>query len=195
MLVLASGSPRRRELLERIGYQLLVDAADVDETPQPGERPGDYVVRLAASKAEVVSTRHRGQVVLGADTTVTVGDRILGKADDHEQARAMLAELFGREHQVLTGFAVVADGETRTGLATTAVVMRTPSAAEIDGYLASGEWRGKAGAYAVQGIAAAFVTEVRGSITSVIGLPLAEVVEAITLAGGPQPAMERGKPA
>jgi septum formation protein len=195
VVVLASGSPRRRELLERIGYQLVVDAADVDESPISGETPGDYVLRLATRKAEVVAARHPGQVVLGADTTVTVDDQILGKAADADQARAMLARLFGREHQVLTGFAAVGGGQTVTGLATTAVVMRQPAAVEVAGYLASGEWQGKAGAYAVQGMAAAFVTEVRGSITSVIGLPLAEAVEAIKRVGGPAPDMSRGQPA
>lgn len=195
VVVLASGSPRRRELLERIGYPLVVDAADVDETPLEGESPADYVQRLARRKAEVVAARHSGQVVLGADTTVTADGQILGKAEGPDQARAMLVQLFGREHEVLTGFAAVGPTGTETGLATTTVVMRRPTSHEVDGYIASGEWRGKAGAYAVQGMAAAFVTEVRGSITSVIGLPLAEAVQAIMTVGGPAPQMEHGRPA
>jgi len=194
-LILASSSPRRRELLGRLGFELVVDAADVDESVRAGESPAEYVGRLALDKASVVAGRHPGAFVLGADTTVTFDGRILGKADDEAEAGAMLRELFGRSHQVVTGFAIVGPGARICERVTTEVDMRVPSADEVRGYLQSGEWRGKAGAYAVQGMAAAFVTAVRGSITNVIGLPLAEVVESLRQCGGPQPRLHSGEPA
>jgi len=178
-----------------VGFELVVDAADVDETTRDGEGPADYVGRLALAKARVVAERHPGRWVLGADTTVTFAGRILGKASSAPEAGAMLQELFGRTHQVVTGFAIVGPGGELCEQVTTEVDMRVPGADEVRGYLASGEWRGKAGAYAVQGMAAAFVTAVRGSITNVIGLPLAEVVQALERCGGPRPRLDRGEPA
>lgn len=191
-LILASGSPRRRELLARVGLKFDVRAAEIDESVQPGEDPVSYVRRLSVAKAEAVAAAHPGAYVIGADTTVALGARIFGKAADDAEARAMLQQLFGTEHSVVTGYAVLGPNSREVGHASTQVVMRTPSESDLRGYLACGEWRGKAGAYAVQGIAAAFVTAVHGSITNVIGLPLAEVLVALESIGGPRPALDRG---
>jgi septum formation protein len=180
-LVLASASPRRRELLERVGLVLLVRAPDVDETPAPGERAADYVRRIAAAKCDAVAAGPDPEstlAVVAADTIVVVDGDILGKPRDETDARAMLSRLAGRRHDVTTAYRIRIPSRTASldRAVTTSVSLRALQAAELDAYLASGEWRGKAGAYAVQGIAAAFVTEVRGSITNVIGLPLAELL-------------------
>jgi len=200
-LLLASASPRRRELLERIGLAIQVHPADVDERAQDGEAPEAYVARIARSKAIAIARRneHRGHWVLAADTTVTLDGAILGKADSPGEATKMLRWLSGRTHQVLTAFVLVGerDGKTsvREGLVSTDVVMIDAGAAMLADYVASGEWRGKAGAYAIQGIGAALVSEVRGSVTNVIGLPLAEVVAALREVGGPVPRFVAGTPA
>ena len=176
-IVLASASPRRRELLERMGLALLVLPADVDETPQPGERAGDYAKRIAGAKCDAVAaTRDPASPlpIVGADTIVVVDDKILGKPGDEDGARAMLTALAGRRHEVLTAYRVRARERVVERTVTTAVGFRALRPAELDAYLASGEWRGKAGAYAIQGIAAAFASELRGSVTNVIGLPVAE---------------------
>jgi septum formation protein len=175
-LVLASASPRRRELLGRLGLELIVSPADVDETPFAGELPAPYVARVAAAKAEVARARHPGAWIVAADTTVAVDGRIFGKAADEREARAMLLEMAGRRHHVLTGTRVLLpDGRAVARVVDTEVVMRPLGAAEIDRYVASDEWHGKAGAYGAQGVAAAFITEIHGSYTNVIGLPLAEI--------------------
>jgi septum formation protein len=184
-LILASASPRRRELLERVGVPLDVRPADVDETEAPGEDPAAYVLRVARAKADAVA-REPGAWVLAADTTVTIGGAILGKAATPEEAAAMLRRLSGRVHQVMTAFVIDGGGGRRRE----AVVVSDVAMVELDepmlaDYVASGDWRGKAGAYALQGIAAALVREVRGSVTSVIGLPLAEVLAALRELGGP----------
>jgi septum formation protein len=181
-LVLASGSPRRRQLLEQLGLALLVAPSDVDETPKPGERAADYARRIAAEKcATVADARAAAQppsplAVLAADTIVVLDGEILGKPADEAAARAMLGRLAGRRHQVITATAIRLAGELVERAVTTTVTMRSLDAIEIDAYIGSGEWRGKAGGYAIQGIAGAFVSEVRGSHTNVIGLPLAEVL-------------------
>jgi len=179
-LVLASASPRRRELLEQLGLILEVTPADVDETPRPGERPADYVKRVAAAKCDAVAgARPDGQPpipVLGADTIVIVDDQILGQPADEEDARRMLLALAGRRHDVTTAYRISFAGRTVERAVTTTVSFRSLRTAEIDAYVASGEWRGKAGGYAVQGRAGAFVPELRGSHTNVIGLPVAEVL-------------------
>ena len=175
-LVLASASPRRRELLERLGLVLEVVPAAVDETPLPGEKPTDYARRVAAAKCDAVAdgpAADRGLAVLGADTTVVIEESILGKPADDADARAMLLRLAGRRHQVVTAYTLRFGARRLDRAVTTLVAMRALQPAEIDAYVASGEGRDKAGAYAVQGIAAAFVTELRGSLTNVIGLPLA----------------------
>jgi septum formation protein len=190
-IVLASASPRRREMLERIGMVIEVRPADVDETPRAGEAPLDYVRRVARDKAEAIAS---DAPVLAADTIVEIDGEILGKAADDDEARAMLAKLRGRTHRVTTAFALRAGGAVRVETVTSEVVMADFGDDDLEDYVACGEWRGKAGAYAVQGIAAALVAEVRGSITNVIGLPLYEVVSALE-AAGITPAFTAGKPA
>jgi septum formation protein len=190
-LVLASASPRRRELLERMGLSLVVAAADVDETPLPGERPADYVRRVAGSKCDaVVEARSpavaAGLAVLAADTIViAAGDvnQILGKPADADDARRMLTRIAGRKHEVATAYRIRVGERTVERTVTTIVSFRALSPAEIDAYVASGEWHGKAGGYAVQGIAGAFVTELRGSHTNVIGLPVSEVLADLQALG------------
>jgi len=178
-LILASASPRRRELLERLGLTLEIAPAAVDETPQPGEKPLAYARRGAAAKCDTVAdgaAAGRGLAVLGADTTVVVEDDILGKPADDAEARAMLLRLAGRRHEVITAYTIRFGDRRIERAVTTLVAMRALQPAEVDAYVACGEGRDKAGAYAVQGIAAAFITELRGSLTNVIGLPLAEVL-------------------
>jgi septum formation protein len=176
-LVLASASPRRRELLEQLGLVLQVTPANVDETPHPGERPGDYVRRVAAAKCDAVASgRPPDLAILAADTIVVVEDQILGQPTDEADARRMLLALAGRRHDVTTAYRIAFGGRTLDRAVTTTVSFRLLQPAEIDAYAACGEWRGKAGGYAVQGRAGAFVPELRGSHTNVIGLPLAEVL-------------------
>lgn len=185
-LVLASGSPRRRQLLEDLGLSFEVLAPSIDEAPRPGEAARDYVLRLAREKAAQVAAQRPGQVVLAADTTVAVGGRILEKPRDAPEARAMLEALSGRTHEVFTGVAV--DGPARAAAAVrTAVTFRPLSAAEIAWYVGTGEPFDKAGGYAVQGKAASFVAALEGSGTNVIGLPMAEAVALLAQAGVPLP--------
>ena len=193
-LVLASASPRRRELLERVGVALEVCPVEIDETPHSSEAPNAYVARIARAKA-LAAPRAAGRWVLAADTTVTIDGRILGKAEDAADATAMLRALSGRVHQVVTAFAIVGDRECRDGCVTSDVSLIALTDAQLVDYVASNEWRGKAGAYAIQGIAAAFVREVRGSVTNVIGLPLVEVLEALRAAGAPSARLAAGIPA
>ena len=192
-LVLASASPRRRELLEQLGLILDVAPANVDETPHPGERPGDYVKRVAAAKCDAVAqARTTDLPIVAADTIVIVDDAILGQPADDADARRMLLALAGRRHDVTTAYKISFRGKTLERSVTTAVSFRSLRPPEIDAYLASGEWRGKAGGYAVQGRAGAFATELRGSHTNVIGLPLAELLADLqaleALPGYPPPA-------
>jgi septum formation protein len=180
-LVLASASPRRRDLLESVGLVLTIRPAEIDESPLPGERPGDYVRRIARGKCDKVADALLAEAgdplpVLGADTTVILDDEILGKPADGHEARAMLARLAGRRHEVTTACRIRYGARAVERAVTTQVSMRSLRPAELDAYVASQEWRGKAGGYALQGIAGAFVTELRGSHTNVIGLPLAEVL-------------------
>ncbi|TMQ03996.1 MAG: septum formation protein Maf [Deltaproteobacteria bacterium] len=197
-LLLASASPRRRELLERVGLAIEVHPADVDERAQDGEAPEAYVARIARAKAIAVA-RHSDLWVLAADTTVTLDGAILGKADTPEEATKMLRWLSGRTHCVLTAFALIGERDGRTcvreGLVSTEVAMVDLDAATLADYVASGEWRGKAGAYAIQGIGAALVIAVRGSVTNVVGLPLAEVIAALREVGAPLPRLVAGIPA
>ena len=188
-LILASASPRRRELLERVGLALEVRPADVDETPLPGEPPRAYVARVARAKAQALA--RPGAWVLAADTTVTIDGAILGKAADGAEAAAMLRRLSGRVHEVITAFTLLGDA-ARDEVVASEVAFVALDEPTIAAYVASGEWRGKAGAYAIQGIGAALVREVRGSVTNVIGLPLAEVLAALRAAGGPTPDLARG---
>ncbi|MEZ5667906.1 MAG: Maf family nucleotide pyrophosphatase [Alphaproteobacteria bacterium] len=184
-LVLASASPRRRDLLAQIGVVPdAVDPADVDESPLPRELPRDHAARLACAKAAAVAARHPGDFVLGADTVVACGRRLLPKAEDEAAARACLALLSGRNHRVYGGICLVTPAGRRIGrVVETRVAFKRLSAAEIAAYLESGEWRGKAGGYAIQGRAAAFVIRVNGSYSNVVGLGLYETATLLDGAG------------
>jgi septum formation protein len=184
-LVLASASPRRLALLEQIGVvPERVDPADLDERVLKGELPGPHALRLAAEKAAAVAPRHAGAFVLGADTVVACGRRILPKADDEATARQCLLFLSGRRHRVHGGVALVdPEGRVRTRRVETVVAFKRLEAAEIDAYVASGEWRGKAGGYAVQGRAARFVRWLGGSYSNVVGLPLFETASLLEGSG------------
>jgi len=177
-LILASASPRRRELLQTLGLVLAVEPVDIDETAREGEPVRDYVVRMAAEKCDAAVARRGGTglAVLAADTIVSIGNQILGKPADEAQASVMLQRLAGHRHEVLTAYRIRLGERTVERLVTTFVSFRSIDAQEVAAYLASGEWRGKAGAYAIQGIAGCFVTDVRGSFTNVVGLPVAEVI-------------------
>ncbi|HZI12318.1 MAG TPA: Maf family protein [Myxococcus sp.] len=186
MLVLASASPRRREFLSQLGIHFTVSAADIDETPQPGEEAGAYVLRLAREKARAVAVRHPGAWVLAADTTVALGAELLGKPRDAEEARAMLGRLSGRTHEVHTGVALAGRHEEAL-VVRTRVTFRTLGAGEIAWYAGTGEPLDKAGAYAVQGKGGFLVASVEGSPTNVIGLPLGETLALLEKAGVPLP--------
>ncbi len=172
-LVLASASPRRRELLERLGLRFMVRAADIDETPLPGEAPDAYVLRLAREKARAAG--RPGELVLAADTTVVCDGEILGKPLDDADAERMLRLLAGREHEVFTGVAVLSSGRIASGIARTAVRMAALTSEEIAWYVATGEPRDKAGAYAIQELGSLFVEGVSGNSSNVIGLPIPTV--------------------
>ncbi len=184
-LILASASPRRLDLLARIGVvPVAVDPADIDEAPGAAERPRDHAARLAREKALAVAVRHPGSVVLAADTVVAAGRRILPKTEDEGAARACLTLLSGRRHHVLTAVAVAdATGRLRERLSDTIVTFKPLTGAEIDSYIATGEWAGKAGGYAIQGRAEAFVRALSGSHSGVVGLPLYET-RGLLLASG-----------
>ena len=181
-LVLASASPRRLQLLQQVGIVPgEVDPADVDETPRRRELPHHYARRIARDKLAAVAARHPGAFLLAADTVVAVGRRILPKAEDAAAARRCLELLSGRRHRVLGAVAVQApDGRRVDTLVTTAVVFKRLSATEVQRYLAGGEWRGKAGGYAIQGAAAAFIPRIVGSYPNVVGLPLVETCNLLT---------------
>ena len=182
-LVLASASPRRLELLAQIG--IVPDAVtpvDIDETPAARELPGPLALRLARAKAERAATPDAW--VLAADTVVGLGRRVLGKAEDEGEARRFLGMLSGRRHRVYGGICVIApDGAASSRVVTTTVIFKRLERAEIDAYLASGEWHDKAGAYAIQGRAGAFVRTVNGSYTNVVGLSLYDTVSLLRGSG------------
>ena len=192
-LVLASASPRRLALLQQAGIEPdFLRPTSVDEAPKKGEVPRTLVRRLARSKAEaayrIVSQddKLRGSYILAADTTVAVGRRIVSKTDSLDEAAAALQLLSGRSHRVYTSVCLVLPtGEIKQQVVETRVRMKRLSSDEIECYLASGEWRGKAGAYAIQGIAGTFVNKLVGSYTNVVGLPLAEVVNMLHGQGFP----------
>lgn len=173
-LILASGSPRRRELLSGLELDFTVRPVDVDETPRPEEPPKDYVLRLAREKAQ--SQAEPGEVVLAADTIVVLDDRLLGKPDDPADARAMLGRMVGREHTVLTGVAVLDPARSDDGLAVdldvSQVRLASMSPEDVAWYVDTGEPLDKAGSYAIQGLGALFVEAVEGNYTNVVGLPL-----------------------
>ena len=177
-LVLASASPRRLELLAQAGIVPdAVDPADVDESPLRDETSRRLALRLATAKAQAAAVRHPGDFVIGADTVVAVGLRVLPKAETEDQARRCLALLSGRGHRVQTAVAVRApDGRIASRLAETRLKVKRLTDVEVEGYIASGEWRGKAGGYAIQGLAGAFIIDLHGSYSAVVGLPLYETL-------------------
>ena len=180
-LVLASASPRRADLLRQIGIETFeVRPADVDETPQKSETPRLLALRLARAKARAAAANASGAFVLAGDVVVSVGRRVLPKAETEAEARACLALLSGRNHHVRAAVAVIApDGREAARLAETRVAFKRLSPGEIDNYVESGEWRGKAGGYAIQGRAAAFVLSLNGSYTGVVGLPVYETLSLL----------------
>ncbi|HYG46416.1 MAG TPA: nucleoside triphosphate pyrophosphatase [Allosphingosinicella sp.] len=184
-LILASASPRRLELLARLGVTPhAVLPAEIDETPRKAELPDRYACRMAAEKAAAV--READGLVLAADTVVAAGRRILPKTEDEAEARAALALLSGRRHRVHSAVAVTdGEGRTRIRLSTSVVAFKRLSSEEIDSYLAAGEWRGKAGGYAIQGRAEALVRMLSGSHSGVMGLPLYETRALLRAAGYP----------
>jgi nucleoside triphosphate pyrophosphatase len=176
-LVLASASPRRRELLAAAGVAFEVESADVDESPLEGETPAACVERLALLKARTLLARHPSHIVLGADTTVVLDGRMLAKPADDVEAAEMLNALSGRIHEVLTGVAIVTSAAERSMVETTLVSMVAMTREEIAWYIASGEQRDKAGAYAIQGRASRFIPRIEGSYSNVVGLPVAAVLQ------------------
>lgn len=190
-LVLASASPRRRELLGQLGLAFDVSAADIDETPHPGEAAPAYVLRLAREKARTVAARTPGAWVLAADTTVVLGEELLGKPRDEAEVREMMGRLSGRTHEVQTGVALAGPGTEHPGefsrVVRTRVTFRPLSAGEIAWYASTGESLDKAGGYAIQGKGGFLVAGIEGSPTNVIGLPLGETLELLARAGVPLP--------
>ena len=182
-LILASASPRRRELIARLGVVPgAINPADIDETPAKGELPRAYARRMAREKAEAAASSDG--FVLAGDTVVSVGRRILPKAEDEATARECLALLSGRRHRVLSAIALRApDGTLRERLSETIVVFKRLSPEEIDAYITSGEWDGKAGGYAIQGIAEGLISRIQGSHSGVVGLPLYETRTLLRAAG------------
>ena len=181
LLVLASASPRRLDLLRQIGLEPdQVDPADIDEVPRPGELPPAHAIRLAEQKARAVMPRHPGAFVLAADTVVACGRRILPKPVDSATARSCLMLLSGRRHRVHSGIALAGPDERLTlRRVDSQVAFKRLSEAEIAAYLCSGEWRGKAGGYSIQGRAAALIRWVSGSYSNVVGLPLFETAQLL----------------
>ncbi len=179
MLVLASASPRRRELLTQAGFSFSVHPADIPEEPYPGENPIAYVTRLARQKAKAIysqlSSSQAALRVLGADTTVTLEDHLLGKPENEEDAARMLRLLSGRTHRVITGVSVVTAASTEVAAEVTAVQFLSISEEEIAAYVASGEPLDKAGAYAIQGFAARWIPRIDGCYFNVVGLPISLV--------------------
>ncbi|HEX4006687.1 MAG TPA: Maf family protein [Acidobacteriaceae bacterium] len=193
MLVLASASPRRRDLLAQAGYEFHVLAADICEAPLPNEEPVPYVLRLAREKAEAVAASPEFRLlaadasepllILGADTTVVApNDQILGKPEDDADAARMLRLLAGATHQVITGVALVANRTTTTAAEVTSVTVASLANDDIAAYIATGEHRGKAGAYAIQGRFGRFVPRIHGCYFNVVGLPLSRVAELLAAA-------------
>ena len=181
-IILASRSPRRAELLSAAGIQFEVLAADVDETPRPGEDPAAYVELLAIAMARAVLTLRPGARVLGADTTVTIDGEILGKPGDAADAARMLRLLSGRPHLVHTGVALASDCGIQSGVDTTRVWFEAMTDEDISWYVATGEPVDRAGAYAIQGFASRFIPRIEGSYSNVVGLPVA-MVSSILMKG------------
>ena len=178
-LVLASGSPRRSEIMNSVGWEFTKDVPDIDESEREGEDAETYVQRLAKEKAEAVATSHPGEIVLAADTTVVLDGQIIGKPTDLPDARRMLEMLAGNWHEVLTGIAVMTNGTSRVGLQRTRVKFAPMNDAELDFLVALGDPLDKAGAYAVQAQAALFIEGIEGDYWNVVGLPISLVYEMV----------------
>ena len=182
-LILGSGSPRRRELLAVLGlHPADVRAPDVDETPQKGELPRSYCNRITAAKAAALPA-DADEIILCADTTVALGRRIMGKPSDQDEARAFLQKLSGRRHKVITAVAVKTAERIWQKDVVSTVRMKRLSQQELEGYLATGDWQGKAGAYGIQGPAGAFISWISGSYPAIMGLPLPETAHLLQAAG------------
>lgn len=181
--ILGSGSPRRLELLAQLGVRPdRVDPPEIDEDPKPGERPRDYCLRIAREKAQAFAP-DPDDIVLCADTTVALGRRILGKPADAGEAAQFLLSLSGRRHQVITAVSVRRGAQIWVRDVVSQVRMKRLSDQELNSYLASGDWQGKAGAYGIQGPAAALIPWISGSYTGIVGLPLAETATMLRTAG------------
>lgn len=184
MILLASGSPRRAELLRLIGAEFIACAVDLDETPKPDERPADYVERLAKEKALAGWQRFAQQgdyeVALGADTSVVLGGEILGKPTDRDDHLRMMSALSGQQHEVISAVALTNGVEIQSALVLSQVRIRRLTPEEIEAYWATGEPRDKAGGYAIQGLGSVFVESMNGSYSSVVGLPLKETADLLS---------------
>jgi septum formation protein len=199
-IILASASPRRKELLARLGLAFRVVESGLDEAPWPGEKPASYALRNALDKARAVAAREVPssdtptppypdtpiRIILSADTIVVLGDRILEKPRDAADARAMLRDLSGREHEVVTGVCLLAEGREIGVVSRSTVRFRDLADAEIAAYVATGEPMDKAGAYAIQGGAAPFVAATRGSYTNIVGLPMEDLERLLKMLGTPR---------
>jgi septum formation protein len=183
-LVLASASPRREQLLAAAGYTFTTTPVEIDEDPTPGESPADYVVRLALRKAEAAACRNPGKIVLGADTTVVVSDKILSKPVSRAEAIQMLKMLSGRWHEVLTGVALCFGDRRLTAVSCTRVRFLRMTEDEINWYVSTGEPFDKAGGYGIQGLGSRFVDRIEGSYSNVVGLPVAVVHRLLKQLGG-----------
>ena len=184
-LILGSGSPRRRALLAQIGVAVDdIRPPEIDETPRSGEQPRPYCVRMAREKARAVAADN-GDLVLSADTTVALGRRILGKPADVDEAAGFLRAMSGRRHRVITAVALRHGARLWERDVVTVVKMKNFSDQDLDAYLATGDWQGKAGAYGIQGPAGALIPWIQGSFTAVVGLPLAETAGLLRAAGYP----------
>jgi septum formation protein len=183
MIILASQSPRRAELLAQMGVRFRVAPASIDETLLPGENAADYVERIATAKAQAVQRKFTDHTVLGSDTAVVLDRTILGKPTDRANGMRMLLALAGRTHEVLTGVAVLAAGRTYYRLNSSRVLLRDISPEEAAAYWATGEPADKAGGYAVQGLAAAFIERIEGSYSGIMGLPLFETMQILKTVG------------
>lgn len=182
-IILASGSPRRAEIMNSVGWEFTKDVPDIDETELPGETPDAYVKRLAKTKGKTVAARHPGELVLAADTTVVIDDGIIGKPTDLNDARRMLKMLSGKRHDVLTGVALLKNGTAQVAMQRTGVKFAELTDAEINFLAEMGDPLDKAGAYAVQAQAALFIEGIEGDYWNVVGLPINLVYELVKKTG------------
>ena len=183
-LVLASGSPRRSEIMKSVGWEFTKDVPDIDESELEGEDPSTYVQRLAKEKAEAVAESHPNEIILAADTTVVIDDQIIGKPRDVDDARRMIRMLSGNWHEVLTGIAVMKDTSAAVGMESTRVKFAPMNDAEIEFLVEKGDPLDKAGAYAVQAQAALFIEGIEGDYWNVVGLPISLVYRMVTNTAG-----------